>query len=412
MWLAQAKRPSEFAVVSHSACRRSNELCVNVDHFINSHCSVTMVNHGTVLYPISNNPYDDVELLYNALEGLGDQFDTVTEIVGHRSLQQRLEIEKAFQQRYQKDFLQALSSQLTSDYEMLVKNLFRLPMNLLAHDLYKSMKGIGSAQRVMTNIICCCNNTEIYLLKKSYANLLEQLEKNKNVSHRSLETDVRKNAKGPYGILLDEILKCERYEDTPEDIEMAQKSSDISRLVDQRLVAKDVEDLYLASEEPKGKADSKVFINILTKRSKLHIKSLWVAYKKAHGVNLVQTIKGKFSEPLRTGLNTMIRYPNYHLNKRKFGWSVTLVLSNVSVSIVMAQVNLRLLLACQIYESMARLGTHESDLIRIICLHSECDLRDIANDYKECFGVDMRDAIKADTSGHFQKLLLVLLGDR
>ncbi|KAF5403549.1 Annexin [Paragonimus heterotremus] len=334
-----------------------------------------MVNHGTVRYPTSINPYDDVELLYNALEGLGDQFDTVTEIVGHRSLQQRLEIEKAFQQKYQKDLLQVLSSELTSDYEMLVKNLFRLPMNLLAHDLYKSMKGVGSTQRVMTNIICCCNNTEIHLLKKSYANY---------VSHRSLETDVRKNAKGPYGILLDEILKCERYEDTPEDIEMARKSSNISRLVDQRLVAKDVEDLYLASEDPKGKADPKVFINILTKRSKLHIKSLWEEYKKAHGVNLVQTIKGKFSEPLRTGLNTMI----------------------------MAQVNLRLLLACQLYESMARLGTHESDLIRIICLHSECDLRDIADDYKECFGVDIRDAIKADTSGHFQKLLLVLLGDR
>ncbi|KAF8570781.1 hypothetical protein P879_00377 [Paragonimus westermani] len=338
--------------------------------FINS---MTMVNHGTVRYPNSINLYDDVERLYNALEGRGDQFDIVTEIVGHRSLQQRLEIEKAFQQKYQKDFLQALSSELSSDYEMLVKNLFRLPMNLLAHDLYRSMKGIGSAQRVMTNIICCCNNTEIYLLKKSYAN---------HVSHRSLETDVKKNAKGPYGFLLDEILKCERYEDTPEDLELARKSNSISQLVDQRLVAKDVEDLYSASEEPKGKADPKVFISILTKRSKLHIKALWEAYKKAHGVNLVQTIKGKFSEPLRTGLNTMI----------------------------MAQINLRLLLACQLYESMAGLGTHESDLVRIICLHSECDLRDIADDYKETFGVDVRNAIKADTSGHFQKLLLVLLG--
>ncbi|KAA3675686.1 uncharacterized protein DEA37_0007647 [Paragonimus westermani] len=229
------------------------------------------------------------------------------------------------------------------------------------------------------NILCCLLN----LLMSPYLLLvLEKQEKNKDVSHRSLETDLRKNAKGPYGLLLDEILKCERYEDTPEDLEMARKSSNIFQLVDQRLVAKDVEDLYLASEEPKGKADPKVFINILTKRSKLHMKALWEAYKKAHGVNLVQTIKGKFSEPLRTGLNTMI----------------------------MTQINLRLLLACQLYESMAGLGTHESDLVRIICLHSECDLRDIADDYKETFGVDVRNAIKADTSGHFQKLLLVLLG--
>ncbi|VDQ10911.1 unnamed protein product [Trichobilharzia regenti] len=46
--------------------------------------------------------------------------------------------------------------------------MFRNPMEILANDLYKGMKTLGSNYQIMTDIICCCNNTEIYLLKKAY----------------------------------------------------------------------------------------------------------------------------------------------------------------------------------------------------------------------------------------------------
>ncbi|VDP64797.1 unnamed protein product [Schistosoma mattheei] len=94
--------------------------------------------------------------------------DVINEILGHRSLQQRLAIQEIYKRLYDKEITEHIGSVLIGSYDSLIKTLFRNPMEILANDLYKGIKNLGSNYQIMTDIICCCNNTEIYLLKKAY----------------------------------------------------------------------------------------------------------------------------------------------------------------------------------------------------------------------------------------------------
>ncbi|VDO82573.1 unnamed protein product [Schistosoma margrebowiei] len=94
--------------------------------------------------------------------------DVINEILGHRSLQQRLAIQETYKRLYDKEITEHIGSVLIGSYDSLIKTLFRNPMEMLANDLYKGIKNLGSNYQIMTDIICCCNNTEIYLLKKAY----------------------------------------------------------------------------------------------------------------------------------------------------------------------------------------------------------------------------------------------------
>ncbi|CAH8628621.1 unnamed protein product [Schistosoma rodhaini] len=332
-----------------------------------------MISHQTgpsITFPDRISAENDAEQLHNACKGLSTDEETITKILGHRNLQQRYQIRETFHRRYKKDLVHVLCSSTKGDYESLIKTLFRGSIQILAHDLYKGLK----KPDIVNEIICCCNNHEIIMLKQAYQ---------EEASQRTLESDIIKETKPPYEQLLVALLQARRDEDPPELVEEAIRTRSTSRLVSRSQVDKDVEDLYYAGEKRAGKGDSDTFIKILTKRSKYHVKEIWDLYLAKYHNTIVEVISKKFSEPFRSGLNTMI----------------------------MALVDLRLLLVCQLYDSMYGLGTREDTLIRITCLRCEVDMNTLKSMYREYFGKPLIEAVREDTSGDFRKLLLALLGE-
>ncbi|GAA48945.1 annexin A13 [Clonorchis sinensis] len=349
-------------------------------------------NHNCHSHPKNLDPREDAACLYRACEGHGEGEMIIIEIAGNRSLAQRLEIRKVFEQIYEADLTKAIASKMKGNARFLAVNLFRTPMELLAHQLYRSLNERHSVNtNVLTNILCCCNHIEIHLLGKAYNTLIEETEP-RNVHHRTLATDIERSLKGPYGLLMDNILRVGRHQDSMEDLRAVRQTGDLSGLIAQGLVEQDVKALHTAAYEStaekrrslltqKVPPEASIFISILTKRSRLHIKAIWEMYKQKYGMNLVTTICETFSEPLRTALNTT----------------------------VMAQVNLPLLLVCQLHEAVTSSEVNESQLIRLICLHLEMDLRQLTEDYQAYFDVPFKEAIRCATSGAFLKLLLTLL---
>ncbi|KER22863.1 hypothetical protein T265_09136 [Opisthorchis viverrini] len=93
----------------------------------------------------------------------------IIEIAGNRSMAQRLEIRKVFERIYEMDLTKAIASKMKGNARFLAVNLFRTPMELLAHQLYRSLNERHSVNTsVLTNILCCCNHIEIHLLGKAY----------------------------------------------------------------------------------------------------------------------------------------------------------------------------------------------------------------------------------------------------
>ncbi|CAH8634488.1 unnamed protein product [Schistosoma haematobium] len=340
-----------------------------------------MISHQTgpsITFPDRISAENDAEQLHNACKLLSTDEETITKILGHRNLQQRYQIRETFHRRYKKDLVHVLCNATKGDYESLIKTLFRGSIQILAHDLYKGLK----KPDIVNEIICCCNNNEIIMLKKAYQEVLQE-EEPKKASQRTLETDIIKETKPPYEQLLVALLQGKRDEDPLELVEEAVRTRSTSRLINRSQVDKDVEDLYYAGEKRAGKGDSETFIKILTKRSKYHVKEIWDVYLSKYHSTIVEVISKKFSEPFRSGLNTMI----------------------------MALIDLRLLLVCQLYDSMYGLGTREDTLIRITCLRCEIDMNTLKSMYREYFGKPLIEAVREDTSGDFRKLLLALLGE-
>ncbi|TPP65195.1 putative annexin, partial [Fasciola gigantica] len=175
-------------------------------------------------------------------------------------------------------------------------------------------------------------------------------EEPKKASTRSLEGDVTKETKPPYETLLLRLLRGQREEDPIDRVEHAQRTGNLSSLINERRVDQDVQELYGAS---------------------------------MGGL--------RYFSPLRKLYIRCIVFPHPR-------------------TIVMALVNLRLLLVCQIHESMYGIGTNEDSLIRLVCLRCEIDMTTIRQMYQEYFGKSLIDAVKSDTSGDFRKLLIILLG--
>nr|CAX75265.1 Annexin-B12 (Annexin-12) [Schistosoma japonicum] len=333
---------------------------------------------STLKYPLVINPQRDAEKIYKAVKLITPDQDVINEILGHRSFQQRLAIQQEYKRLYNKEIAEHIGTVLVGSYDSLVKTLFRKPFEILANDLYKGMKTIGSNYQIMTDIICCCNNAEIYLLKKAYNDVLMK-EDPKNYRQRPLQTDVLQESKGAFRLLMEQLLKGERCGD---DIDGCTISTPTSYgYVNRKLVDDDVRELYAAGMGQEGKGDPSIYISILTKRSKYHIREVYEAYHKKYGHLLTESISRKFSNPLRNALNTLL----------------------------MALIDLRLLLTCQLYCSMEGLGSNDDSIIRIICLRCEIDLQDIKELYEKCFYQPLAKTLQSETRGGFKNLLLILL---
>ena len=64
--------------------------------------------------------------------------------------------------------------------------------------------------------------------------------------------------------------------------------------------------------------------------------------------------------------------------------------------------------AKKVYKSVKGLGTDNTTLIRILITRDEEDMPKIKQFYKQLYKKDMIEAIKDDTSGNYQKILIEL----
>uniref|UniRef100_A0A8B9EI92 Annexin n=1 Tax=Anser cygnoides TaxID=8845 RepID=A0A8B9EI92_ANSCY len=62
--------------------------------------------------------------------------------------------------------------------------------------------------------------------------------------------------------------------------------------------------------------------------------------------------------------------------------------------------------AWSLRHAMKGVGTQERVLIEILCTRTNQEIRDIVNCYRSEFGRDIEQDIRADTSGHFERLLI------
>ncbi|XP_038554844.1 annexin A5a [Micropterus salmoides] len=313
-----------------------------------------MAYRGSVRPFVNFNAKHDAEVLHKAMKGIGTDEDAILMLLTARSNNQRQEIKAAYKKAYGKDLVSTLKSELGGLFENLIVSLMTPPISYDASQLHKALKGAGTDDNVLIEILASRTSEEIKDIIKVY----------KKEFNGKLEKDICGDTTGHYQKLLVILLQGDREEG-----------------VDEGKIEKDAKDLHAAGEGKFG-TDEETFITILGNRSAEHLRKVFDAYKKLSGSDIEDSIEGE----------------------------TTGNLENLLLAVVKCARSVPDFFAELLYKSMRRAGTDDDTLMRIMVSRSEVDMLDIRASFKKKYGASLYTTIKEDTDGDYQKALLYLCG--
>ncbi|XP_069599983.1 annexin A5 isoform X1 [Ranitomeya imitator] len=317
---------------------------------------MAMSARGTIKDFIGFNANGDAEALRKAMKGLGTDEDTIMKILTSRSNYQRQQIGVAFKTLFGRDLVDDLKSELTGKLEKVIIALMT-PSNLYdAYELRHAIKGAGTDENVLIEILASRTPVEISHIKKVYR---EEYE-------RELEDSITGDTSGYFQRMLVVLVQANRDPDSK---------------VNDALVEKDAQDLFQAGELKWG-TDEEKFITILGTRSIAHLRKTFDKYMTISGYQIEESICRETCGNLE----------------------------NLLLAIVKSVRSVPAYLAETLHNAVKGAGTDDSTLVRVMVSRSEIDLLDIRKEYRKNFGKSLHQAIRGDTSGDYRNTLLLVCG--
>uniref|UniRef100_A0A8D0KGA2 Annexin n=1 Tax=Salvator merianae TaxID=96440 RepID=A0A8D0KGA2_SALMN len=298
----------------------------------------------------------DAEALYNAMKGLGSDKEAILDLITSRSNKQRIEICHAYKALYGKDLIADLKYELTGKFERLIVGLMRPLEYFDAKEIKDALKGVGTDEKCLIEILASRTNQQIHALREAY----------KDAYERDLEPDVIADTTGHFKKMLVVLLQGTREEDD---------------VVSEELVEQDAKDLLEAGEVKWG-TDEAQFIYILGSRSKQHLRLVFNEYLKISGKPIEASIRGELSGDFEKLMLAVVK--NIRSTQEYF--------------------------ADRLFKAMKGLGTRDNTLIRIMVSRSEIDMLDIREIFRTKYEKSLHHMIESDTSGDYKKALLKLCG--
>ncbi|KAJ8286378.1 hypothetical protein GJAV_G00038010 [Gymnothorax javanicus] len=313
-------------------------------------------NRGVVTEAPGFKAEEDVQKLRAAMKGAGTDEAAIIEVLAHRTIAQRQLIKQAYKQSVGKDLADDLQSELTGNFEKVVLGLLMEAPKYDAYELRNAMKGAGTEEACLIDILASRTSEEIRTVNAVY----------KKQYDKTLEDDICGDTSGMFQRVLVSLLTAGRDE---------------SSKVDEALAVQDAKDLYEAGEARWG-TDEVKFLTVLNVRNQQHLRRVFQEYLKLSGRDIEDSIKREMSGCLEDAFLAIVKCIR---SKPAF-------------------------FAERLYKSMKGLGTTDSVLIRIMVARAEIDMLDIKAEFLKMYGKTLHSFIKGDTSGDYRKILLELCG--
>ena len=296
----------------------------------------------------------DAADLRKAMKGLGTDEATIIKIIANRTNQQRQLIKQSFAKQFNRDLIKDLKSELSGKFEDTVMALFMEPIEYDCRTLKDAMKGIGTDEDTLIEILSTRPFWYIQQMHKKY----------RQIFGKELVSDIMNDLGGDLRKVILSIVQGARSENlSPNQIVCKNKA----------------EELYKAGEAKLGTNES-IFYKILTESSPAEIACIAMEYEKISKNSLLTAIDKEFSGDMKKLLHT----------------------------IVYAIINPSEYFATRVYKAVKGWGTNNKLLIRILVTRDEIDMPQIKEAYKRLYNKDMVEAVKSDTSGDYKKLLVEL----
>jgi annexin A7/11 len=302
------------------------------------------------------NPAQDAQQLKAALEKPRN-IDTIISIAAHRSNAQRQQIVQAYYNENKKNIRDDFRSVFSGNFQEALVSLFYEPVDYDCHQIYSAMKGIGTNEDTLIEIIGTRSNERINQIKQEYFQIYK----------KDLEAEIDSETSGFFKKILLALLKGER---------------NVNPIPDEQECGYCAKRLYNTQKEKKDNLQD-AYLEIFTKKSREELANISRQYYSWYNKTLMEEIERLFSSDTRRIFKAIIysllspsEYFAYRLNK-----------------------------------AMKGISTKDTILIRILVTRDEIDISRIKRYFNQLYNKTLYDAVKKAVSGDYQKLLLELIGN-
>ncbi|XP_055330875.1 annexin A7-like [Paramacrobiotus metropolitanus] len=314
---------------------------------------------GTVTGAVDYDARADAEALQVALKGIvSHDTNTIIDIVTKRNNQQRVAIAAAFRLQYGKDLVTCIRAALMGNLQEVICGLFLPPAFYDAAQLHDAVKGMGTDEAALIEIICTRKNVDLARIVTAY----------QTVYGTELEKDISADTSGVLRRILLDLLHGKREEAV--EVNMESAMGDAQSLVE--------------AVAGRWGSDSSLFANIFTTRSYPQLRMVFREFEIIFKKDIEKAISGELTMLFDTA-QILTAIAKIAKNKHRY-------------------------FAEELHRSMKGLGTNDKTLIRIIVTRSEIDLRNIMDEFQNLYGQSLDSWISGDTSGDYRKILLLLIG--
>ena len=297
---------------------------------------------------------NDVEALRKAMEGWGTDEAALIKIIANRSNAQRQAIKAQYKATYGRDLIEDLKKETHGKLEDAFVALFKDPVEYDADTLRESMKGMGTNEDTLIEILTSRSPQQIRAIKDCYQ---------KKYS-RDLEADVKKETSGTLQKILITLLQANRSVNPNPNQAQCQA------------IAKEIFD---AGESKLG-TDESVFNKYFGTLSPHELACVAQFYHKLTGHTILNAIDKEMHGDSKKAYRT----------------------------IVYATLSPSEYFATRVNEAIKGAGTKDRLLMRVLITRDEIDMPTIKQYYKQLYGKDMVEAVRKDISGDYQKLMVEL----
>lgn len=295
--------------------------------------------------------------LKKAMKGFGTDEKALIKAVTSHKTKDRLKIKQAYQEKYQKDLIEDLKSELSGKFEDVMVALFKDPIEYDAECINNAIKGAGTDEDALIEIIASRPNWVMQKIKKKYKELYQN----------ELIDDVKSDTSGDFQKLLVGLLDSERNNSKDIDKEKCQ------------ILAKELNE----AKDDKWNIDNNLdaFYKYIMNSSSKELSLVSREYYKLSGETIFDGINKKFQgdtkELIKAVLYSLISPSEYF--------------------------------ATRIKKAIEGFGTDNKTLIRILVSRCDLDINNIKQYYKQIYEKDMIEDIKNDISGDYKKILVELI---
>jgi hypothetical protein len=297
-------------------------------------------------YPHSD-PAADAHRLRKAMKGLGTDDSVLISIMTNRSKAQLQQIQECYLREFKKSLEKDIIGDTSGNYQNLLVDLLRPVHAYKVESIRRAVRGIGTRESILIDVISQCSNAEIAQIKSLYPDV---------------ERDVSKDTSGNFRKVLLELLKGNRQETNVIDDSKAQAVA---------------HELYKAGEQRLGTNDSK-FVDIMTLYSAYFLDRVNTHYTRLYGNSLYKAIEKETSGDYKDALIACAKPPDIYYADR-------------------------------LRRATRGIGTDDWGLIYIFSVHDKAQLKHIAKVYTDRGHGNLACDVERDTSGNYRKTLISLL---